>query len=195
MLPNVEKMQRLFSIFWMFIQFWGSQRGVRLCMLAETPLRFCILLWRWCSTNCRCCSITIYEFKHLMSDLWFWRRWLWRLTWRRAVRYNYRHFGGACCLLQVLPKQVNLWLSRLVAGLLPWRRRFDPRPVHVGFVVDKVATVQVFLRVTAAFPCHDSTDTPCSSIRHRRYVISVISSVIKYHTASHFRKPIFIRFN
>ena len=56
------------------------------------------------------------------------------------------------------------------------------RPVHVGFVVDRVAKTNVFLRVTTAFPCHDSTDTPCLSIRYRRYVISVVNSVIKYHT-------------
>jgi hypothetical protein len=27
------------------------------------------------------------------------------------------------------------------------RERFDPRPVHVGFLVDKVALEQIFLRV------------------------------------------------
>jgi hypothetical protein len=36
------------------------------------------------------------------------------------------------------------WLRRLVAGLSPRRPRFDPRPVHLGFVVDKVALGQVF---------------------------------------------------
>jgi hypothetical protein len=39
------------------------------------------------------------------------------------------------------------WLTRLVAGLLPRRPGFDPGSVHVGFVVDKVALKQVFLRV------------------------------------------------
>jgi hypothetical protein len=32
----------------------------------------------------------------------------------------------------------------LVAGLSPRRTGFDPRSVHVGFVVDKVALGQVF---------------------------------------------------
>jgi hypothetical protein len=39
------------------------------------------------------------------------------------------------------------WLRRLVAGLSPRRRGFDPRSVNVGFVVDKVAMGQVFPRV------------------------------------------------
>jgi hypothetical protein len=39
------------------------------------------------------------------------------------------------------------WLQRLVAGLPPWRPEFAPGSVHVGFVVDKAAVGQVFLRV------------------------------------------------
>jgi hypothetical protein len=39
------------------------------------------------------------------------------------------------------------WLKRLFAGLSPQRPRFTPASVHVGFVVDKVATLQVSLRV------------------------------------------------
>jgi hypothetical protein len=31
------------------------------------------------------------------------------------------------------------WLRRSVAVLLPWRPWFDPRPIRVGFVVDRVA--------------------------------------------------------
>jgi hypothetical protein len=38
-------------------------------------------------------------------------------------------------------------LRRLVAGLSPRRPAFATRSVHVGFVVDKVALGQVFLRV------------------------------------------------
>jgi hypothetical protein len=37
------------------------------------------------------------------------------------------------------------WLRLLVAGLPPCMPRFDPREVHMGFVVDKVALGQVFL--------------------------------------------------
>jgi hypothetical protein len=39
------------------------------------------------------------------------------------------------------------WLRRLVAGLSPRRHGFAPGSAHVAFVVDKVAMVQVFLRV------------------------------------------------
>jgi hypothetical protein len=39
------------------------------------------------------------------------------------------------------------WLKRLVAGLSPWRPGFAPGSIHVGFVVDRVALWQVFLRV------------------------------------------------
>jgi len=34
-------------------------------------------------------------------------------------------------------------LRQSIASLVPWRSRFDPRPVHVGFLVGKVALVQV----------------------------------------------------
>jgi hypothetical protein len=44
------------------------------------------------------------------------------------------------------------WLRRLAAGLPPRRPGFDPGSVHVGFVVDKVARGQVFLRVLRFSP-------------------------------------------
>ena len=40
-------------------------------------------------------------------------------------------------------KKAVPWLRRLVAGLSLWRPGFDPRTVHVGFVVEKVALGQV----------------------------------------------------
>jgi hypothetical protein len=43
------------------------------------------------------------------------------------------------------PRAVPL-LRRLVAGLSQRRPGFDPRAVDVGFVVDKVALGQVFLK-------------------------------------------------
>jgi hypothetical protein len=39
------------------------------------------------------------------------------------------------------------WLKRLVAGLSPRRPGFAPGSIHAGFVVDKVALGQVFVRV------------------------------------------------
>jgi hypothetical protein len=44
------------------------------------------------------------------------------------------------------------WLRRLVAGLSPRRPGFDVGSVHVGFVVDKVALGQMFLRALRFFP-------------------------------------------
>jgi hypothetical protein len=38
-------------------------------------------------------------------------------------------------------------LRRLIAGLSQRRPGFDPGSVHVGFVVDKEALAQIFLRV------------------------------------------------
>jgi hypothetical protein len=50
-----------------------------------------------------------------------------------------------------LSKAVPL-LRRLAAGLPPRRPGFDPGSLHVGFVVDKVALVQVFPRVLRYSP-------------------------------------------
>lgn len=38
-------------------------------------------------------------------------------------------------------RQAVQWLGHLVAGPSPWMPGFNTRPVHVGFTVDKVATV------------------------------------------------------
>jgi hypothetical protein len=46
-----------------------------------------------------------------------------------------------------------LWIRQLVAGISSRRPDFDPRSVHVRFVVDKVALGQVFFRVLRFFPC------------------------------------------
>jgi hypothetical protein len=46
----------------------------------------------------------------------------------------------------------GFWLRSLVAGLAPRRPRFAPGSIHVGFVVDKVALGQVFLRVLRFSP-------------------------------------------
>jgi hypothetical protein len=44
------------------------------------------------------------------------------------------------------------WLRPLVTELSPQRTRFIPGSVYVGFVVNKVALGQVFLRVLLFFP-------------------------------------------
>ena len=56
------------------------------------------------------------------------------------------------------------WFRLLVAGLLQWRLGFDPRPVRVGFVVDKVALGRVFLPVFWVFALsYHTTNSPRSS--------------------------------
>jgi hypothetical protein len=42
-------------------------------------------------------------------------------------------------------------LMQLVAKLSPWRPRFSPKPVHVGFVVDKMTLGLVSVRVVWFF--------------------------------------------
>jgi hypothetical protein len=44
------------------------------------------------------------------------------------------------------------WFRLLVAGLSPRRPESDPRSVHVGLVVDKVALGNVFIRVLQFSP-------------------------------------------
>ena len=42
-------------------------------------------------------------------------------------------------------EQIVPWLGRIVAILVSWSPGYSPRPVRVGFVVNKVALGQVFL--------------------------------------------------
>jgi hypothetical protein len=46
------------------------------------------------------------------------------------------------------------WLRCMVTSHSLWSPSFDPRPVLVGFVVDKVALGQVFPPSTLVFPSH-----------------------------------------
>jgi hypothetical protein len=58
-------------------------------------------------------------------------------------------------LRQIFKEHINKaapWLRQLVAGLSPWRPRFAPGSVHVGFVVDKMAFGQVFSPSSSVFP-------------------------------------------
>jgi hypothetical protein len=89
----------------------------------------------------------------------------WEITglfWKWKVRSD---FGvrnrGPCCDMTTsrtifvrdeLQRQAVSWLSRLASSLLWWRLGFAPKPVHVGFVVEKVALRQVFLRVLRVSP-------------------------------------------
>jgi hypothetical protein len=66
-------------------------------------------------------------------------------------------------LISVFKKAVP-WLRDSVAGISPQRPGFNTRPVHVRFVVDKVAMEQVSLIVLQFLPRqYYSTSDPFSS--------------------------------
>ena len=73
------------------------------------------------------------------------------------------------------------WLKLSVARLSQRRFGLNPRPVHVGFVVDKLALGQGYVRVIRFSPVssiplvHDSH----SFVYKRRYTISAADSVVK----------------
>jgi hypothetical protein len=66
------------------------------------------------------------------------------------------------------------WLRRLVAGLSLWRPVFEPRSVHVGFVVDKVALGQVFSRELRFSPVNFySTGAPLLGKKRKKLIIFI----------------------
>lgn len=72
------------------------------------------------------------------------------------------------------------WLRRLVAGVSPHRPGFNRRPVHVGFVVDRVNLG----RLISEYRLSPLIDIPSvihiySFICHRPYTISVIHIPLK----------------
>jgi hypothetical protein len=77
------------------------------------------------------------------------------------------------------------WIRRLAAGLPPWMPEFDPGSVHVGFVVDKVALVQVapeYFRLPLSFSFR------CCSITRKRAIIIIIIIIIIFIIRLH-KKP------
>jgi hypothetical protein len=74
------------------------------------------------------------------------------------------------------------WLRRLVTGLSRRRLGIDPRPVHVGFVVDKVALGRISSQSTSVFPSvsfHQCSITHNSFTYHWRYIILVNDSIVE----------------
>jgi hypothetical protein len=65
---------------------------------------------------------------------------------------HFSHITDWKHVMVTLMDEVVPWLRRLAAGLPPRRPGFDLGSVHVGFVVDKVALGQVFLRVLRFSP-------------------------------------------
>jgi hypothetical protein len=80
----------------------------------------------------------------------------WKLALLDIVKTNCFFFRAVTRRTETVP-----WLRRLVTGLPPRRLGFEPGPVHVGFVVEKVALGQVFPSSTSVFPCQfHSTAAP-----------------------------------
>ena len=76
------------------------------------------------------------------------------------------------------------WLRRLLADPSSRRRGFNPRPVSVGFMVDKVVHEKFFARITGFSPIIIMPPVlPTHSFTyHIRYINSAIGSVNKQHT-------------
>jgi hypothetical protein len=76
---------------------------------------------------------------------------------------------------------VVLWLRRLVVGLSPRRHGFNARPLHVGFMVDKVTLgvvsvpVLPFSFVTIILPMLHTH----LFVGHQRYIILAVDIVVK----------------
>jgi hypothetical protein len=59
------------------------------------------------------------------------------------------------------------WLKQLFASLSPWRPRFNPRSVYVGFAVGKMALEQALFTIVS-FSCqYYSTNAPHSVLFHQ----------------------------
>ena len=84
-------------------------------------------------------------------------------------------------LTVLLKFRATPWLKRLVADLSPYRPSFTAKPVHMIFVVDRVAFGQVPLPVLqfSFFTVIPSLLHTCNLFpNHRRCTTSVIDSVI-----------------
>jgi len=78
---------------------------------------------------------------------------------------------------------LSYWVS-LSCSLSPRRAGFSLRPVHMYFMLDRVAVGQVFLQVLRCTPL--SINTPVLHARllmnHWRYVFSAVDSYVASHT-------------
>jgi len=93
------------------------------------------------------------------------------ILWRRLVK----HSSGGIVLTGAMPR------FSLDAGISPGKPGFNPRPLHVEFVVDKVALGLDFLRVCRFSSANKILPVPNthSFSDYRRYIIVAIESVVK----------------
>ena len=76
------------------------------------------------------------------------------------------------------------WLRCIVTSHSMWSPNFDPRPVLVGFVVDKVALGQVLPPSTSVFPSHSHTTGAEYSFIRLLPVLLILETdcIVKQHT-------------
>ena len=74
------------------------------------------------------------------------------------------------------------WLRCIVTSHSLWSPNFDPRPVLVGFVVDKVALGQVFSPSTSVFPSHSHSTSAVYSFINYHFIMLEIDCIVKQHT-------------
>jgi hypothetical protein len=72
-------------------------------------------------------------------------------------------------------------VSRL--GLPPWKPGFDPRQVHMRFVVTKMALRQVFTKSASVFTrqCYSTIDPYSFSHQSRNCIIVALDNIVKWH--------------
>jgi len=80
--------------------------------------------------------------------------------------------------LTAISFQVVPLLGRLVAVLSLQIVVFDPKPIHVGILLDNVAPKRGFVRTLRFPPSHRSTNALYSLIYHRRCMKLAIDSAI-----------------
>jgi hypothetical protein len=89
------------------------------------------------------CEVFAYKKINVISSILL--AWEWEVS--VLETHTDLHLASAVSCTLAVP-----WPRQSVTGLLPRRPGFAPWSVHVGFVVDRVASGQVFLWVLQHFP-------------------------------------------
>jgi hypothetical protein len=80
-----------------------------------------------------------------------------------------------------------LRLRTLVADLLPWGSGFDPRPIHMVFVVYQIALIQILSRIFRHNFASSQYHSHTLSVYSRDYITFASNSSIKNTTASSYQ--------
>jgi hypothetical protein len=111
----------------------------------------------------------------------------WVISFGRHVSSNSIHMGlSHTTVVKVTPPAPSSffffypspWLGWLVANLLSQGPKFDPRPIHVTFLIDEVALRQGFLWVLQFFPISVSFHQHSIFIHISRTLHTIFACVI-----------------